>query len=60
MARVLTRQRYRKSKTRLQKSTKPLTMFFVISTLHIALVQGSTSHWLRVRASGDMPTWLNF
>ena len=46
MARVLTRRRYIKKKTRLPKSTKPSTMFIVVSTLHIALVQGSNPHRL--------------
>ena len=35
-------------------------MSFVVSTLHIVLVQGSTLHRLRVRASGDWPFWANF
>ena len=60
MARVLTRRRYIKGKTRLSKSTKPYTMSFVVSTSHILLIQGSTSHMLRVRASGDWPFWPNF
>ena len=51
MARVLTRRNYIKWKTRLYKSTKPSTIFFVVSTSHIALIQGSTPHRLRVRAS---------
>ena len=46
MARLLTGRRYRKFKARLQKSTKLSTMFIVVSTLHIALVQGSTHHGL--------------
>ena len=52
MARVLTRQRYIKWNKRLQKSTKPSTMSLVVSTLHIALVHGSTLHRLRVRGIG--------
>ena len=40
--------------------TKPSPMSFVVSTLHIALVQGSTPHRLQVRASGDWPFWPNF
>ena len=52
MARVLTRRNYIKWKTRLYKSTKSSTMSFVVSTLHIALVRGTTPHRLRVRASG--------
>ena len=48
MARVLTRRRYTKLKTRLQKSTKPSTIIFVVFTLHIVLIQGSTPHRLRV------------
>ena len=36
------------------------SMSFVVSTLHIALIQGSTPHRLRVRASGDWPFWPNF
>ena len=60
MARVLTRRRYIERKTRLQRSTKLSTMFFVVSTLHIALIQGSTPQRLRVRASGDWQFWPNF
>ena len=40
MAHVLTRRRFTKEETRLEKSTKQSTMFFVVSTLHIAFVQG--------------------
>ena len=60
MARVLTRRHHTKWKARLQKSTKPSTMSFVVSTLHIALIQGSIFDRLRVRASGDWPFWPNF
>ena len=35
-------------------------MFFVVSTLYIALIQGSTPQRLRVQASGDGPFWPNF
>ena len=42
MARVVTRRRYIKWKTRLQKSTKPSTMFSLVSTSHNALIQGPT------------------
>ena len=60
MARVLTRRRYIKERTTLEKSTKPSTMPFVVSILHIALIQGSTPHRLRIRASGVWPFWPNF
>ena len=59
MAQLLTRRRYKKFKARLQKSTKPSTMFFVVCTLHIALIQGSNPHRLGARASGDWPFWPN-
>ena len=59
MARVLTRQRYMKKNTRLEKTTKPSRVSFVVSTLHIVLIQGSTPHRLRVLASGDWPFWPN-
>ena len=35
-------------------------MSFMVSTLHIALVRGSTPHRLRVRASGFLPFRLIF
>ena len=41
MARLLTRRRYIKYKARLQKPTKPSKMSFLVSTVHIVLIEGS-------------------
>ena len=44
----------------MEKSNKPYTMSFVLSTFDIALVQGPYGFWLREGALAPWPFWPYF